>query len=419
MGIANTFTFGEIDTEDYGLVIEGPGDYSAPKRAVETISIPGRNGAFQLDKGYYENIEIEYNVVVKDSTQSDFKDSIEAFRNAIASQIGYQRLEDTYHPGEYRMAMYSGGFDEDPQFHGKGAIFKVKFDCKPQRYLKSGEDAISVDSGDVVSNPTLFASSPMLEVEGYGTIGFNGFQIEIDRGDLGEVELYNSYKTDYGSVQLNSNIQTLNNGDTITLRNLVAGSRLTANINYKVLSATVTSESGVGNNLTKVLRVTSSGSEADLSTVFPDLTFQKGTPSSYTQTIQATCSAQRIGGGSALSDSTTITISVSYDGTDEISMTFEHSPSSNTYITVLKDRVNISTKWGTIVGYSTQPLLGHPTYIDCDLGEAYKEVGGSIVSLNRYIDLGSDLPKLASGANTITFDNTITDLQVVPRWWKI
>ena len=44
---------------------------------------------------------------------------------------------------------------------------------------------------------------------------------------------------------------------------------------------------------------------------------------------------------------------------------------------------------------------------------------GEAKSLNAYIDLGSDLPVLAPGANTITFDNTITDLKVVPRWWKI
>ena len=140
MAVANTFTFGGISTTDYGLVVEGSGDYSAPKRAVDSVEIPGRNGAFQLDKGYYENINVEYKVVAKGATQADFRDSIDAFRNAIVSQIGYQRLEDTYHPGEYRMAMYAGGLEEDPQFHGNGAVFKISFDCKPQRWLTSGEE---------------------------------------------------------------------------------------------------------------------------------------------------------------------------------------------------------------------------------------------------------------------------------------
>jgi hypothetical protein len=68
---------------------------------------------------------------------------------------------------------------------------------------------------------------------------------------------------------------------------------------------------------------------------------------------------------------------------------------------------------------SSQSVLGTPTYVDCDLGECYKLVDGSIASLNAYIDLGSELPTLGTGETEITFDNTITDLKVVPRWWKI
>ena len=73
----------------------------------------------------------------------------------------------------------------------------------------------------------------------------------------------------------------------------------------------------------------------------------------------------------------------------------------------------------SLKGYSTQSLLGDPTYIDCDLGEAYKYVDGALVSLNGYIDLGSGLPKLASGANEVTFSNTFTEVIVVPHWWKV
>jgi hypothetical protein len=68
---------------------------------------------------------------------------------------------------------------------------------------------------------------------------------------------------------------------------------------------------------------------------------------------------------------------------------------------------------------STVPVDGDPTYIDCDMGEAYLVKDGEMVSLNSYIDLGSSLPTLASGENAITFDNTVTQLDVTPRWWKI
>jgi phage-related protein len=66
---------------------------------------------------------------------------------------------------------------------------------------------------------------------------------------------------------------------------------------------------------------------------------------------------------------------------------------------------------------STISRIGDPTYIDCDLGDAYMIKDGTYVGLNKYIDLGSDLPTLASGNNEITFDNTVTELKITPRFW--
>ena len=73
----------------------------------------------------------------------------------------------------------------------------------------------------------------------------------------------------------------------------------------------------------------------------------------------------------------------------------------------------------SVVATSTLSILGNPTYIDCDLGECYMIKDDTPISLNEYIDLGSDLPKLSSGANEFTTDNTITDLKVTPRYWKV
>ena len=73
----------------------------------------------------------------------------------------------------------------------------------------------------------------------------------------------------------------------------------------------------------------------------------------------------------------------------------------------------------SIVIHSTATTFGHPTYIDCDIGEAYAIDNGVISSLNSYIALGSRLPKLSIGTSEITFDNTIISLKVTPRWWKV
>lgn len=57
--------------------------------------------------------------------------------------------------------------------------------------------------------------------------------------------------------------------------------------------------------------------------------------------------------------------------------------------------------------------------IDLDIGEAYGELNGVMASMNNVVSLPADLPTLASGNNEITFDNTITDLKIVPRWWVV
>ena len=57
--------------------------------------------------------------------------------------------------------------------------------------------------------------------------------------------------------------------------------------------------------------------------------------------------------------------------------------------------------------------------IDLDIGEAYRDESGTIVSVNDSLTIPAELPVLVPAANTITYDNTITKLEVVPRWWRI
>ena len=49
-----------VSSRTYGVYITGEAVYNAPERDVEMITIPGRNGAFALDNGRFENIEVTY-----------------------------------------------------------------------------------------------------------------------------------------------------------------------------------------------------------------------------------------------------------------------------------------------------------------------------------------------------------------------
>jgi len=72
-----------------------------------------------------------------------------------------------------------------------------------------------------------------------------------------------------------------------------------------------------------------------------------------------------------------------------------------------------------VTGNSSVAVLGNPTYIDCEIGEAYRIEDGEYKSSNSRVSIGVDLPTLAPDSNKITFDDTITDLKIAPRWWKV
>lgn len=134
-------TFDNTSSRDYGVYITGQAVYNAPQRDVEMITIPARNGAFALDNGRFENIEVTYPAGIYADNEEDFAQAISDFRNFLCSKRGYCRLEDEYNPDEYRMAVYKSGLEVDP-VQLKAGQFEIVFECKPQRWLKSGEEPI-------------------------------------------------------------------------------------------------------------------------------------------------------------------------------------------------------------------------------------------------------------------------------------
>lgn len=182
-------TFGGVKSSDYGIYISGEGIFNAPKRDVEAVTIPGRDGDFMHDKGRYENITVTYPAFTKQSTYAQFITNIDNFRNAIASKIGYQKLTDTFHASEYRMACLTEGMEINPILYNSGAKFDLVFNCKPQRFLTSGDTAVAVANNGTITNPTLFDSHPLLAVKGNGTVTMNGFPIVLNNVGIGMITL--------------------------------------------------------------------------------------------------------------------------------------------------------------------------------------------------------------------------------------
>lgn len=404
-----SFTFNGVSAADYGVYVTDVNVFNSAEREVEYITIPGRNGSFALDHGRFENIIVEYECALGQDTDVDFATAISDFRNALAAAKGYQRLEDEMNPDEYRMAVFSKGLDA-PTLNQQTATFKVEFNCKPQRYLKSGETAVAVSSGGTISNPTLYDASPLLQVWGYGGLAVNGEPLAINSVPVGNIQISGLQKTDTRGTQasITLNLNALNTGDAFWLEYPTAqvhfgGSAIEAQMPH---NATVTSLSenwmvaqtswdGAFGSPTLYIKVANTGGRV--------YELYKGdTDTGFRGRFQVSVGTL----------SFTYGVDIVYDGGSTITYSIQVN-AQNVSVALFIPSFN------SAYGVSSKSALGEPLYFDLDIGEAYKVEDGQIISTNSAVTIPAKLPVLKPGANTITYDNTITQFKIVPRWWKV
>lgn len=150
---------------DIGLVVEYYPNQNGPSRRLETIQIPGRNGDLLIDSGAYDNYTQEYEVYFnaeRDCTPAKAR----AIRAWLQTAIGYQRLEDSYDPGYYRMAYYVGPMDVENIMNQFGRA-TLSFACQPQRWRKDGEYPLPCPNGGSLYNDG-FPALPLIKVSGTG-----------------------------------------------------------------------------------------------------------------------------------------------------------------------------------------------------------------------------------------------------------
>ena len=224
MGVIHHYlTIDGRSTEDFNTWISGGGTFDSPERDVELVSVPGRNGDLAIDNGRFNNIEVEYDCFIS----KDFADNIHALRSYLGSLTGYKKLEDTYHPEVYRLALFTSGVKVKPTTRNLAGEFTLTFNCKPQRFLKRGERAITFTTNGAIKNPTLHDALPLIRAYGTGTLTIGGITITITSAngytDI-DCELQEAFK---GSANCNGNI-TLDDGE---FPKLVSGSN---NVNMTV-----------------------------------------------------------------------------------------------------------------------------------------------------------------------------------------
>ena len=202
----NSFTYDGITSSDFGVYIGGEKTFDAPALRGQSIEIPGRNGNVFISSGSYENVELVYPSFNFEPDLETFRSRLADLRNALSSRTSYKRLTDTLHPDEFRMAVFRDGFEAKPIKYNTAAEFDIVFDCKPQRFLKSGEvpydfvtsyqgltdensvqlqneNGVDIEGGvgfsNNIVNPTEFEAKPLIHAKGNGIVNLGSQRITI------------------------------------------------------------------------------------------------------------------------------------------------------------------------------------------------------------------------------------------------
>lgn len=173
--MGNYFIFNGINSKDYGIGISGSGTFMRPVRRVEKIVIPGRSGELSIDEGAFDNVTISYPAFIARGFERYYAE----FIAAMMSWNGYCKLQDTYDPDHFRMAIFKEAPEPEAGTLNRSGKFTLEFDCQPQRWLHKGNewgDTETAASGYYFDyhNPTKYYAKPIIRVYGYGQLRFEG-----------------------------------------------------------------------------------------------------------------------------------------------------------------------------------------------------------------------------------------------------
>lgn len=456
------------DSRDFGVYISGQGTFSAPEKAYEFYGVPGRNGAILGNDHRLENIEVTYQCFI----YNDFNKNIADFRTFLLSLNGYQRLEDSYHPDEYRMAVYAGPFEPEVTAMNNAGSFELIFNCKPQRYLTSGETVYTFVQGSpqAIKGQSVEAWSPKLDTsvlrvtESVETVGSSDpFNPRLPIGNsINIVEVIIDNHT-YGGMQIQPQ-----NVVTEVYIDYVAG---TGEIRRRNDIALPTSGWAVDYTYSNYYIVYKA----------PVTTFNKAYTCSHFKVFDVSSSAElrsamELGGyvygcyykngymyiAGELDDGIfdTVTTINNFMSTAGAVVDGELvTPQSFTFTGFTPDFTRYTSGWITVRGYwsgfivelqyvTDSDVMSNPTMfpssplirvnaagsftmdgvtvtvtdcndyvdIDCELMDCYE---GSI-NRNKDVTFSTyDFPKLQPGGNKVEVLSGITVLQMTPRWWRV
>lgn len=176
----NYFCYGDFCSADHNIILTAPPPEVIAERDVEIVSIAGRSGDLIRDNERYKNIAVSFECAVIPPDDSNMRAVLINAIDKLNPAADYRRLTTTYDPEHFRMARVVSGISVDSIVEQAG-IFKIAFDCKPQRFLVSQEYATTLTEATTFWNTSGQSAKPLITVYGTGpgTLTIGNITVDI------------------------------------------------------------------------------------------------------------------------------------------------------------------------------------------------------------------------------------------------
>ena len=374
--------FDGVDLVDFGVTLSGVGTFNAPERDVEYKPVPGRNGDIILDNGRYNNISVTYPVNI----ETHLPGKVRALSEFLMSHKGYFRLEDSYHPDEFRMAQFAGPIDiNSTGRHNRYGTTSLTFNCMPQRFLKSGELPVAFTDSSKAQQ-TIYAYSDFTNYTKTSILDPLGDEAGIDVTD----KLF--YVLDLSGI-------TIANDQMIRVEG-----------GFDKFFVALCSDNPV---------ISSSNASTDR---FDDtFLLRQGDPRTY-WLFPAAANIK------IYAEDTLVYESANLEHKSMVNPTmFGAKPIVKVDIAAGYDVTDYLFSIGPNGVLFTQPNIfpyneAQTITIDCEAMEAYSlprdNPAGYKVNWNPYVKFVK-APELMPGDNDIAYDATVSNLRIIPKWWRL
>ena len=165
--------FNGVCSDDLHLIVEERPPIVIARRKVEKTPIPGASRDLIEEQDAWENVTVPYKVALDRLKHTP---DLIAYERKMSEWLmtpgGYQKLQDIFKPGYFRLANYVGGLDVQ-DLMGEAGRCTLTFDCDGRRFLDSGDEWQAVDLAEslTLSNPTPYKALPLISITATGSVG--------------------------------------------------------------------------------------------------------------------------------------------------------------------------------------------------------------------------------------------------------